>query len=919
MPPLTRQESRPSIHSWWSDSNPGLQGPTINLHAAAKPLMRLMYYRQALDILRKNRGSPLTTAILDTYASYFPWDYVSWATKAAILSELADRTESSEVEARAVVESPVFPHIAQMLGSPHPQARICSCRLLGNLAGFTSTAPAVLELKLCEQLVFLLDDNNSGVIRVATKTLSQITQWVDGAKGVVDAKVLDHVLRLLKSPNLKTRESASILVGDLASHESTAPAVLKLNPSVQLVSLLGGEDSLVRWVTYTLSRIAQWVDGAKGVVDAKVLDHILRLLESPNPDTQKWASNLVGNLTSHKSTAPAVLKLNPSVQLVSLLGGEDSLVRWVTYALSRIAQWVDGAKGVVDAKALDHVLRLLKSPNLDTQKSASKLVGNLASHKSTAPAVLKLNPSVQLVSLLGGGDSLITRWVDGVKGVVDAKVLDHVLRLLESPNPDTQKWASNLVGNLASHKSTAPAVLKLNPSVQLVSLLGQDSLVHWVTFALSRIAEWVDGAKGVVDAKVLDHVLRLLESPNPDTQKWASNLVGNLTSHKSTAPAVLRLNPSVQLVSLLGGEDSLVRWVTYALSQIAQWADGAKGVVDAKALDHVLRLLKSPNLDTQKSASKLVGNLASHKSTAPAVLKLNPSVQLVSLLGGEDSLVRWVMCALSRIAQWVDGAKGVVDANVLYHILRLLESPNTDIRRWVCELAGHLASHKSTAPALLQLNICTRLVSLQLDIFARLASLLGWISRWADGAKAVVDTKVFDHILPLLKSPNPATRRWACELAGNLANYKPIAPAILKLNISAQLVLNISAQLVSILGDEDYVVRWAIYALSQIAQWVDGAKGVVDSKVLDHILKLLKSPNPYTRGWACVLVKGLASHEATAPAILQLKPIPQLKSLLWDPNPLIYDSAFSALVAIWQWPDVVDVAAPTDSDGALRA
>ncbi|KAJ7791243.1 hypothetical protein B0H14DRAFT_198398 [Mycena olivaceomarginata] len=77
MPPLNRQDSRPSIYSWWSDSNPGLRGPTINLHAAAKPLMRLMYYRQALDIIRKNRGSPLTSTVLETYSSYFPWDYVS--------------------------------------------------------------------------------------------------------------------------------------------------------------------------------------------------------------------------------------------------------------------------------------------------------------------------------------------------------------------------------------------------------------------------------------------------------------------------------------------------------------------------------------------------------------------------------------------------------------------------------------------------------------------------------------------------------------------------------------------------------------------------------------------------------------------------------------------------------------------------
>jgi hypothetical protein len=74
MPPLNRQDSRPSIYSRWSDSNSLLvYGPTINLHAASKPLMRLMHHRQALGIIRKNLGSPLTTTILETYSSYFPY------------------------------------------------------------------------------------------------------------------------------------------------------------------------------------------------------------------------------------------------------------------------------------------------------------------------------------------------------------------------------------------------------------------------------------------------------------------------------------------------------------------------------------------------------------------------------------------------------------------------------------------------------------------------------------------------------------------------------------------------------------------------------------------------------------------------------------------------------------------------------
>jgi hypothetical protein len=71
MPPLTRQDTRTSIFSWWSDSNSLLRyGPTINLHAAAKPLMRWMYHRQALDLFRKNEDNRLSTEIVEIYASY---------------------------------------------------------------------------------------------------------------------------------------------------------------------------------------------------------------------------------------------------------------------------------------------------------------------------------------------------------------------------------------------------------------------------------------------------------------------------------------------------------------------------------------------------------------------------------------------------------------------------------------------------------------------------------------------------------------------------------------------------------------------------------------------------------------------------------------------------------------------------------
>jgi hypothetical protein len=71
MPPLARQLTPQSVHSWWSDSNP--PGATISLHAAAKPLMRLMYHRQAMRFIEDNFGIPLSQESLDIYVSYLAY------------------------------------------------------------------------------------------------------------------------------------------------------------------------------------------------------------------------------------------------------------------------------------------------------------------------------------------------------------------------------------------------------------------------------------------------------------------------------------------------------------------------------------------------------------------------------------------------------------------------------------------------------------------------------------------------------------------------------------------------------------------------------------------------------------------------------------------------------------------------------
>ena len=75
---------------------------------------------------------------------------------------------------------------------------------------------------------------------------------------------------------------------------------------------------------------------------------------------------------------------------------------------------------------------------------------------------------------------------------------------------------------------------------------------------------------------------------------------------------------------------------------------------------------------------------------------------------------------------------------------------------------------------------------------------------------------------------------------------------------------------------DDDVVWEALYALAGIAHWLEGAQALVNAKVQDHILTLLKSQSWGVLDWTCKLMKELAGHEPTVLAILDLNLLKQL-------------------------------------------
>ncbi|KAJ6533593.1 armadillo-type protein [Mycena capillaripes] len=514
MHPLTRQPTLDSVLSWWSDSNP--VGPNINLHAAAKPLMRFLYHRDALAYIRKHLGTPLSKETMEIYSSYLGYKYVSSSTKSAILMDLQTRVKFED-EARTVADSLVLYLCQELAGSLDAEVRRRICGMLEGLARHETTVPAVLSVNPCQPLVSLLRGGNLAVVECAAQALYRITFWTEGAQAAVAANVLEYMAELLSSPHASVQEWMCLILGKLAHHQTTLPAVLSMNPCQPLVSLLhGGNLAVIASAAQALYRITITPEGAQAAVDANVVEYTAELLSSPNASVRDWTHDILEEL-----------------MLIQVSGGDPTVIESVAQALYRITISSEGVQAAVDANVLEYGAQLLSSPQPSVRGWTREILGKLVRHEATTSLAVG-----QLVSLLRGGDSTviqsavqalyrITISPQGAQAAVDANVLEYTAELLSSPNASVREWMRNILGELVRHEATA------NPAAgQLVSLLrgGNPTVIENVAQTLYQIYQSPETAQA---AKVLECVAELLLSPNASLRGWPREMLRQLARHKT--------------------------------------------------------------------------------------------------------------------------------------------------------------------------------------------------------------------------------------------------------------------------------------------------------------------------------------------------------------------------------------------------
>ncbi|KAJ7609178.1 armadillo-type protein [Mycena polygramma] len=657
-------------------------------------------------------------------------------------------------------------------------------------------------------------------------------------------------------------------------------------------------------------RAASSEDEARAAAEFLVMDsHLVEeLLNSSDAKVRREACMTLVKMSSYESVAGTILSVKPCERLVELLSNDTEVRSSAALALWMISQWPDGAKAIANADAQNNVSGILDLyPDPLICGSVCAIVGNLASHK-----VLPLAGAVRrLISLLSDSDEYvcqrslealyhISRGAGGVRAVVDAKVLELVWDLLEpkflkpSSVRKIQKWTLLLVGALAEYdKPTALEALKINLCQHLIILSASNDIDVSLNAAraLSLLSRWLEGASAVLNAGVLNFVLQLFYSTDANIRRSACEIVGNCAQYKVLPFAELGLTIPRRLVFLLryffvADFSHLLK--IYLQVQSNQDSAGARGpgVVDAKMLELVPQLLDSDDHKTQELTVHLVGTLANDGELYP------------------DAAY-----ALCRISLWLEGAKAVLNVNGLEYISRLFDSVDAMTRGSACAMVGNLARHELLPLAGAALEFPRRLVLLLSDSepSVRRCSVeaLYHITRVADGLRAVVEAKVLDLVPQLLDSNAGEEKWWTLRLVAKLAGEEEsTAMEVLRINPCQRLLL---------LSDSNNidVHRAAVYALSMICQWPEGAKAVLNANALEYVPKLFDSADAIVRGLTCAMVGNFARHRLLPLAVWMLEFRKRLVSLLSDRHVYVRRRSIEAVYHICRGAD--DVRAVVDA------
>ncbi|KAJ7051785.1 armadillo-type protein [Mycena amicta] len=363
-----------SVASWWSDSR--TPGATFSLHAAAKPLMKLLYHRQAREYIKLHREDALDEHSVTVLKSYLEYPYISAETRVIVLEELIRRAGKEACAQDAVVmvnaieaNGHLFRHLVEQ--SRDPKVVKLTCDLVRHLAKQDKTSTRICIMELAPMLA----------------QISSFKPHPTSAPSCTTGKLEEQSSSRLSAASLVSIAQRSSFASSSRSEFEPDPELYK-----GLVELISSSDpaTCVRgW--FGLSYISETLAGAQAVLLAGALryagEHLLAVhIEDSDqgPMLAQWVCLVLANISRYRSTLAAVLA-KPDIikRIVELIGNRNTSVRRsAMLAVHNITLYHEGAQSMLAAGCLDRLdIQLLRrEEDVRVLYWAARVLANFARH-----------------------------------------------------------------------------------------------------------------------------------------------------------------------------------------------------------------------------------------------------------------------------------------------------------------------------------------------------------------------------------------------------------------------------------------------------------------------------------------------------------------------------------------------------------
>ncbi|KAF7300005.1 hypothetical protein MKEN_01322900 [Mycena kentingensis (nom. inval.)] len=376
-PALQRSDT---FASYWSDA--GEIGATFDLHAVAKPFMKMLHHRQARETIKARSHERLTKDYLSVLTSYLRFKYLFLDTRVLVLEELLARSkrDASEAELIAAALLPDEGVIEHLLQCSKMKLVVLARELMDALGSETGSEGQA----------------SSGLSRKRSSTSYSQPDWDAQLSASTSTTSFSRTSSLPLPERASSTDSLASLISLAQAQSSSDGIEWDSDEAVELVgdqpdlhadlvALLDSDDATVcarAW--FGLSYISDTLTGAREVVNSGALHYAVRdLAKFREGECVQWTCLVMGNVAHHRSTLGSILD-EPAIleRLVELASHRIAAIRRsAILALHNITRWREGVQAIFALGILDKV-HVEREEDAGILYWTARLLGNLAKYAS---------------------------------------------------------------------------------------------------------------------------------------------------------------------------------------------------------------------------------------------------------------------------------------------------------------------------------------------------------------------------------------------------------------------------------------------------------------------------------------------------------------------------------------------------------